>query len=246
MEELSKNFNIILIVGGFIILYFTIKNLLPSYFNEKGKNIATKEDISEITKLVEQVKHSFTKETEHLKANLNFLTNIQSSLFSEERSAIIDLNEKYFRWLNILLDSSMNDVDVFNNEELDSYSKIINNSYRDFLNSETRFNLFVKNAELTKFTNQLKIETLKSINNHPFECISNLKKNNHEWERVKKFEPFETHTQKHTQFLENYSTITAEFRKKMLADYTNISPKCSEFQRLCREHLYLLTKKETE
>jgi hypothetical protein len=246
MEEIIKNFNGILIVSGFIILYFTIKNLLPSYFNEKGKNIATKEDISDITKLVEQVKHSFTKETEYLKANLNFLTNIQSSLFSEESSAIIDLNEKYFRWLNFLLDSSLNDVDLFNNEELEAHSKIINNSYRDFLNSETRFNLFVKNHELTKFTTQLKINILESLNHHPFECISALKKNNHEWEKIKKFEPLETQTQKHSQYLENYSSITDEFRKKMLVDYREISPKCSEFQRLCRDHLYQLAKKETE
>jgi hypothetical protein len=42
---------IILLVGGWMI-----KNYLPSYFSEKGKNLATKEDIEEITRKVESVK----------------------------------------------------------------------------------------------------------------------------------------------------------------------------------------------
>ena len=94
-----------LTVLGLVILYFTAKNLLPSYFNEKGKNLATKEDISDLTQLVETVKYNFTKETEHLKSNLQFLTNIHGSLIVEERNAIVDLNEKYFSWLNLLLDT---------------------------------------------------------------------------------------------------------------------------------------------
>ena len=42
----------ILIFAVSIIAYFFIKNLLPSYFSEKGKNLATKEDITEITEKI--------------------------------------------------------------------------------------------------------------------------------------------------------------------------------------------------
>ena len=55
-----------LTIIGFVILFFTMKNLIPSYFSEKGKNLATVEDISLITKLVEEVKITFTRETETL------------------------------------------------------------------------------------------------------------------------------------------------------------------------------------
>ena len=41
-----------------------------SYETEKGKNLATKEDIGEITKEIESVKNTFTIETEKLKAKL--------------------------------------------------------------------------------------------------------------------------------------------------------------------------------
>src|SRR5580704_10390582 len=103
MNELWTNYIFpFLTMFGLIILYFTLKNLLPSYFSEKGKNLATKEDVSDITQLVEAVKHSFTKETEQLKANLQLLTNVQAGIASEERTSIIEYNEKYFWWVNLL------------------------------------------------------------------------------------------------------------------------------------------------
>ncbi len=43
----------LLAVGGVVLL---MKYFLPSYLDEKGKNIATKEDIAEITEKVERVK----------------------------------------------------------------------------------------------------------------------------------------------------------------------------------------------
>ena len=48
----------IFILIAIIVAYFFIKNLLPSYFSEKGKNIATKEDIEEITEKVKTVESS--------------------------------------------------------------------------------------------------------------------------------------------------------------------------------------------
>ncbi|HBT72690.1 MAG TPA: hypothetical protein DEB37_10650 [Lysinibacillus sp.] len=237
-------FDLLILIGIILLLYF--KFFIPAYLKKKGENLATKEDVSEITKLVEQVKISFIKETEHLKANLNFLTNIELSLFSEERSAIIDYNEKYFRWLNLLLDSSMNDTDVFNNDELQTHFKMLNNTYRDFLDSETRFNLFVKNPDLTKFTGELKLDTLKSLYKHPYVCIGKLKKSNLEWSRVKQLETLEAQSQKHSEHLDKHFKIIDEFRQKMLADYTIISSKCSKLQRMCREHLYQLIIRETE
>lgn len=41
---------------GLVVLGFVIKDYLPSYFTEKGRNLATKEDIAEITRKIEAVK----------------------------------------------------------------------------------------------------------------------------------------------------------------------------------------------
>ena len=65
-----------LVLAALLILLVMIALLLwrsffPSYLSEKGKNIATKEDIAEITKQVEQVKELYStrlKELEHQNA----------------------------------------------------------------------------------------------------------------------------------------------------------------------------------
>lgn len=47
-----------------------IKNYFPSYFNEKGKNLATKEDIADITAEVERVRSFYASDLEKLKNSM--------------------------------------------------------------------------------------------------------------------------------------------------------------------------------
>lgn len=51
-------FEILLAVEVFLIGLF-VKNYLPSYMDEKGKNLATKEDIEEITRKTKEVQQEF-------------------------------------------------------------------------------------------------------------------------------------------------------------------------------------------
>jgi hypothetical protein len=226
----------------FLVIYLILKNFLPSFFNEKGKNLATTQDISKITTLVEEVKSAFTKETEYLKAELSLLTNAHSGLISEERFAIIDYNEKYFKWLNILLDSSLRDVDKYDNVELDRHSKLIGEYYIDLVNSQTRFNLFVEDSELTSYANQLIIQTLELLNPLPFNCIFALQGNNREMENMRATERIENQSIKHKEILDKRTPIFDEFRNKMLEKYKIISPKTHKFQAMSREYLYKVIK----
>lgn len=50
-------------VGGLVV-----RSFLPSYFQEKGKNLATKEDIAEITRQIEAAKSGFAEALELQKA----------------------------------------------------------------------------------------------------------------------------------------------------------------------------------
>jgi hypothetical protein len=67
---------IISILSGFgigaavasFIAWLLLKNYLPSYLSEKGKNLATKEDIALITREVEEVRHEYTTLVEELRA----------------------------------------------------------------------------------------------------------------------------------------------------------------------------------
>lgn len=49
-----------------------VKSYLPNYMNEKGKNLATKEDIQEITEKTEEVKTEFKKEFQAFSGKVEF------------------------------------------------------------------------------------------------------------------------------------------------------------------------------
>ena len=64
------------IVGSFglgaivaaVAVLLLVKHYLPAYLSEKGKNLATKEDIAAITREVERVRHEYSAVLEELKA----------------------------------------------------------------------------------------------------------------------------------------------------------------------------------
>jgi len=66
--SLVGSFGVGALLGAGIIFLF-IKSFLPSYLSEKGKNLATKEDIETITDKVESVKTDYTKVIEELRSN---------------------------------------------------------------------------------------------------------------------------------------------------------------------------------
>lgn len=64
-EVISIIINSSVLIIGFYLAFF------KSYFQEKGKNLATSEDIQRITVQVEQVKKQFNGELELLKTQLS-------------------------------------------------------------------------------------------------------------------------------------------------------------------------------
>lgn len=64
-------FEILLTVAVFLIGLF-VKNYLPSYMDEKGKNLATKEDIEEITRKTEEVQQEFREGFELFSNDVKF------------------------------------------------------------------------------------------------------------------------------------------------------------------------------
>ncbi|TAA41737.1 hypothetical protein [Corallincola spongiicola] len=72
-EEVQNTINFLLrygfeaVVAG-IVVFLLIKHFLPGYLSQKGKNLATKEDISDITKEIDQVKSTYDQILETFKA----------------------------------------------------------------------------------------------------------------------------------------------------------------------------------
>jgi hypothetical protein len=72
IEEIEK---IVTIAGSFglgailgaVVLFYFLKSYIPAYLSEKGKNLATKEDVGAITEEVESVKSGYTEVLEEVK-----------------------------------------------------------------------------------------------------------------------------------------------------------------------------------
>jgi hypothetical protein len=66
-----------------LVVGWLVKSYIPSYFSEKGKNLATKEDIEEITRKIEQVK-----------ASLGSRLHIHQTRYDHEFKLLLELSEK--------------------------------------------------------------------------------------------------------------------------------------------------------
>ena len=67
MEWLS---NIAFLVFG-LISGWLLKHYFPTYLEKKAENLATKEDIQEITRLTEETQQAFRKELERFNVSVN-------------------------------------------------------------------------------------------------------------------------------------------------------------------------------
>jgi|SRR6185437_178506 len=106
-------FIVIVQVVGFVLV--CIKLFAKSYSSEKGKNLATKEDIGEITQIVESIKTSLAIKTEELRSDLSYKNEHLIHLRAAERSSIIN----YYKatWVLVLnftkTDLIKNEIDYF-------------------------------------------------------------------------------------------------------------------------------------
>lgn len=115
---------------------------VKSYSAEKGKNLATKEDVGEITQIVESIKTSLAIKTEELKSDLLFKNEHLIHLRAAEREAIIN----YYKatWV-LVLNIQKSDLTKF---EIDEFvEEGIDGKYVEVSDLELR--RYVSEAELS-------------------------------------------------------------------------------------------------
>lgn len=82
MDTILVCLQVLILIGiGSIFLF---RRYLFSYSSEKGKNLATKEDIGEITRKVESTKSEYISNIERLKVDLLLIAKKNDVLFSEK------------------------------------------------------------------------------------------------------------------------------------------------------------------
>jgi hypothetical protein len=130
-EEINLILDIVIIIVGLYLAF------IKSYFKEKGKNLATLEDIGKITNKVEEVKHDFYTKIEITKKDLELTYYKISQLHNKRLKLIAKLYKKL-----VILDSAMremtklvktvtldNEIDSRNEKERIEQGKV---SYEDF------------------------------------------------------------------------------------------------------------------
>lgn len=122
----------IIVIIGLYLAFF------KSYFQEKGKNIATKEDIEEITSKVETIRHE-----------MHFLTESKLSIRMEERNALVEYFTKYHYWLNTILEACPSDIDEKDYGGFDKIQSILYNAKFDFDMARAKLEIFVENQHIS-------------------------------------------------------------------------------------------------
>ena len=138
-----------------------LRNYLPSYFSEKGKLLAQKEDIAEVTQKIEAVKDQFAQEAIRLNAELRKLTDLEVSYIDEERNAIIKFYEKYYQWLYSIHGTSLNAFDRNNVDKLTDRILYIESFYESTCIAQSGISLFVTDEEIVVLSMQLIVSVIK-------------------------------------------------------------------------------------
>src|SRR5579862_6505736 len=82
------------VLGAIAIGTLFLKNYLPSYLGEKGKNLATKEDIELITDKIEAVKALHAQDLELVRAALASRSHVYQVRYEREYDILRELSEK--------------------------------------------------------------------------------------------------------------------------------------------------------
>lgn len=107
-----------------IIIGYLLREFFPSYTKEKGRNLATKEDIQEITEKIESVKADYAKSLETVKSKLQLESALKGAYQQKCLEALAAINEllveiTLYCWKH-LADRSPNEHYVWSNvDDLD-------------------------------------------------------------------------------------------------------------------------------
>jgi len=156
-----------------VLFGFYLKNYLPKYFEEKGKNLATKEDIGEITTIVETVKSDLLQETEKLKSQLSYVNQNKISIKNSEREALFKLNETFAGWIYSIMHFQTGLYTEDNFTEINKIPGMLEEKGYDVDISRAKLLLFMHDQELLNHIKELSQATI-TMESIVMECVINL------------------------------------------------------------------------
>lgn len=125
-----------------------VSTFWKSYNSKKGENLATIEDISKITTIVESIKQDLNEKAEEIKLKLSFENEHRLTMRSLEREAIMNFYNSLWAHVSILmaLDTTVYDLQTFS--DIRGEERIINDSRYKMQIAEAQFNFYSDNHEI--------------------------------------------------------------------------------------------------
>jgi hypothetical protein len=142
-----EGFIIVLQIAILFIILWT-----KSYIDKKGKNKADKEDIGEITEIVESIKYDISKQNELIKTQLTHKSKHDLELKNEERQAYFEFNKKMSAWLFAIVRFNFRGYSMDNFEEL----KLVNTKFNDL-----QYDYDIADGHLALFNQDIKFHEKK-------------------------------------------------------------------------------------
>lgn len=131
------------------------------YFRNRVKNLAQKDDLNDLTEIVEEVKQKYRSENESLKAQLAVLNDRKIQVFTEEKDAIIQFYTKINEWIWDKLNINLLEYTSHKYDALSERMGEMENTYNETNVLFSKVSLLVDNSEIINVGNDLIIATLK-------------------------------------------------------------------------------------
>jgi hypothetical protein len=217
-----------LILEVLILLLLLYLAFFKSYFQEKGKNFATKEDVEEITSLVESVK-----------SQLQFSLQAKLSLRAEEHQALIDYFSKYSAWLSAVTNWSSVGINKDNTTRLAEIRSQLDILHQDFDLAAGKLELFVENEHIRSQHGPLVIETLK-FQGHAQQAAFEIERIHLESTHMMLTTPLDQQAERYRELLEKEKDHYKKYKGEQLEMYRALRPTVQEQQRTISKHIRAL------
>lgn len=167
---MQNQFTIILILQAAFTL---ISGGLVFYFQQKGKNLADKQDLQKLTGIVEEVKQKYANENELLKADLAVFTSKQNVIYNEGKDALIENFSDLNKWFWDSLQVDVKDFSANNIVDIEVRLAKMKEQYQAANISFGRVELLMLDETITMAARQALMENLK-LHNFMEKTLKNL------------------------------------------------------------------------
>lgn len=145
------------------LLGFIFKNYFPAYFHKKGENLATKEDIGEITHKIEQVKVQYSAQLEDIKFSVKSVYDQRKSFSNMQQSEVLRFYDLATEFYYEKLAVNFGDFPMDNGKSLFLYQESFYKNVFNLVKSYQRIVVYFENEnKLRRFAEKVLVQALEA------------------------------------------------------------------------------------